>query len=210
MKKRIFIFMLILPLLLLAACSKESSALANLSDMELESNQTLMTGQVTSRVGNDIELALGSLQTMQGPVAAEEGDAQGDDGATMPSGDGADMPTDGEMPSGGGGPQGGGEMPSDGEMPEGMSGQAPEDASDSGSQDAAGTDTTNVAGASIQLSGETMSLTIPVGTKVLVTATDGTLSASSFGRIQTDDIVQLILQTQDDGTQIVTLVQIME
>jgi len=207
MKKRFIIFTLILPLLLLAACSKNGDTLGNLSEMELAAGQTLVTGQVTSRVGNDIELALGTLAFTQGFSNAGEV-TSGDIGA-MPSGDRAmpsGMPSgDGAMPSGG--PENGG----------GFSGERP-DRSDASVQAADGTTTdgtatdgtTNTAsGSQIQLSGETLSLTIPVGTRVLVTS-NGTLTVSSFGRIQADDILQLILKTQEDGTQIVIEAQIME
>jgi|GEM_PF-2910802 len=212
MKKRFIIFTLILPLLLLSACAKDSNALANLSDMELAADQTLITGQVTSRVGNDIELALGTLGAAQGPGSM--GDMPTDGSDAMPSFDEGSMPSfDAEsMPSGGPGDQGGSRLQGDsqGQMPGGdTSGSTAQDAT---SQDTTATDgtTATTTGTQIQLSGETMSLTIPVGTRVLVTATDGTLSSSSFGRIQADDIVQMILKTQSDGTQIVTLVQIME
>ncbi len=211
-KQRIFIFLVIAPLLLLTACSENGDSLQNLADIELESNQTLITGQVTSRVGNDIELALGTLASAQGPGNME--DMASGDTEDMSAGDSDSMPSfDAEsMPSGGEGgdfsgeaPQGGdsgGQMPQDGEMPDGAV-QGDADTSEDTAQDMA------ASGYQIQLSGETMSIRIPVGTDVLVTSNDE-LTVSSFGRIQEEDILQLILQTQTDGTQVVIKAQIME
>ena len=134
----------------------------------------------------------------------------------MPAGNGEAMPSfdAGSMPSGG--PENGGDF--SGQPPGGgdTSGQAGDGGSSSGNQEGTAADGTTAdgttggtAGAQVQLSGETMSLTIPVGTRVLVTS-NGTLTASSFGRIQPDDILQLILQTRSDGTQVPVLIQIME
>lgn len=221
MKKCFILIVLILPLLLLAACSQGSAALQNISDTELKDNQTLVTGQVTSRVGNDIELAIGTLASAQGPGGAG---SMPSDGGAMPAGNGEARPSfdAGSMPSGetgampSGGPENGddfsGQPPGGG----GTSGQAGDGGFSSGNQEGTATDGTTAdgttggtTGVQIQLSGETMSLTIPVGTRVLVTS-NGTLTASSFGRIQADDILQLILQTRSDGTQVPILIQIME
>ncbi len=200
MKKRLFILLLVIPFVL-SACSKgDKNPLQNLSEMELAAGQKLITGQVTSRVGNDIELALGTLSTRQSTGSMGE----------MPSGDMGSMPSGerGAMPSGergnwnGGGnstSSGSGTFP--GRSDSSQNAQAPDGATDGAAAAAGGTQ--------IQLSGETMSVSIPVGTKVLVT-TDGVLSASSFGRIQTDDILELIVQTNADGSQTVILAQIME
>ena len=200
MKKTLFLILLVIPFLL-AACSKEESSLINLSETELADNQTIVTGQVTSRIGNDIELALGSAQTQFNTGAMPSGEA-----GAMPSGERGAMPSGdrGAMPSGAGrmNGDGGAGNASGGDIPTAEDG-AVQDASTSGGTAAAD------AGTQIQLSGETMSLTIPVGTSVLVTS-NGTLSASSFGRIQADDILQLIVQTNADGSQTVTLAQIME
>lgn len=206
MKQRIFI-VLLLPLLLLSACSKSSNTLENLSDMELAADQTLVTGQVVSRVGNDLELAVGTLSQGQGSLGAMPSDG------AVPSGGGSAPDGDaGPMPSGGHGNGGdfSGQRPDRGDS----SGQAAGGGSQDFSQGMAQDGTTDgaaaeAAGSQIQLSGEGLSLTIPVGTRVLVTS-NGTLIASSFGRIQTDDILQLLLTAQPGGTQVVTLVQIME
>jgi hypothetical protein len=208
MKKRLFILLLVIPFVL-SACSKgDKNPLQNLSEMELAAGQKLITGQVTSRVGNDIELALGTLSTRQSPGSM--GEMPSGDMGSMPSGEAGAMPSGerGAMPSGergnwnGGGnstSSGSGTFP--GRSDSSQNAQAPDGATD-GTAAATG-------GTQIQLSGETMSVSIPVGTKVLVT-TDGVLSASSFGRIQTDDILELIVQTNADGSQTVILAQIME
>lgn len=196
MKKTLFLILLIIPFLL-AACSKEESSLINLSEIELTDNQTLITGQVTARVGNDIELALGTIAQAQFNM----GDMPSGEAGARPSGDRGAMPSGGRgNTSGGGSGSGstsGGAMPADG---------------NNTTQEAASNDTGDdvaAAATQIQLSGETMSLTIPVGTSVLVTS-NGTLSASSFGRIQVDDILQFIVQTSADGSQTVIEAQIME
>lgn len=214
MKKRLFIFLMILPFLL-AACSKEDDAYTNLSEIKLADNQALITGQVTSRIGNDIELALGTIIQAQFPGNMDS--MPSNEAGMMPSGDMGPMPSDeaGMMPSGGmapmpsGGPgnrsRGGvskGGFPADGSNSSGGMAQETE-------AGGAALDTQTAAGAQIRLSGETISITMPVGTTVLVTS-DGTLSASSFGRIQVDDILQLIVNTNADGSQTVTLAQIME
>lgn len=193
MKKRIILILLSLSLLLLFACSKSEDALTSLNERELAQDQTMVTGQVTGRVGNDIELAVGTLSPSQGPIGAEG----------RPSGDMGDMPAGGQGGDFSGQARDGGrfeegQMPEGGDMPDGETGTSEDVAQGAVSS-----------GYGIQLSGETMSLTIPVGTRVLVTSSD-VLTASSFGRIQADDILQLILKTQADGTQTVIEAQIME
>jgi hypothetical protein len=60
----------------------------------------------------------------------------------------------------------------------------------------------------IKLTDETMNLTIPVGTKVLMTS-NGILTTTTFGRIQESDIIQIILQTDSGGNKTVIEAQIM-
>jgi hypothetical protein len=204
MKQRIILLLLSISLLLLSACSKSEDTLTNLSERELAQDQTLVTGQVTGRVGNDIELAVGTLASVQGPDGAD----------AMPSGDMGDMPADdgGLMPGGGQGGDFSGQTRDSGSFGEG---QMPEGGfEDGGSLGETETSEDTAQGAvssgyGIRLSGESMNLTIPVGTRVLVTSND-VLTASSFGRIQADDILQLIVKTQADGTQTVIEAQIME
>lgn len=59
-----------------------------------------------------------------------------------------------------------------------------------------------------QSSGQTMNLTIPVGTTVLATSS-GTLTTTTFGKIVADDIIELIVQTDAGGGQTVLAAQIM-
>ncbi len=205
MKKTFVILMLIIPFLL-AACSKEESVITNLNEMELSGGQTLVTGQVTSRVGNDIELALGTISETQFP-GGTGAMPSGEKGA-MPSGGRGSMPSGdrGAMPSGG--PAGNGTDNTSGGI-SAVGNTFSEDAAQGTAASDGSLENSAAAQAQIQLSGETMSLTIPVGTKVLVTS-GGALSASSFGRIQTDDILQLIIKTDADGSQTVIMAQIME
>ena len=67
---------------------------------------------------------------------------------------------------------------------------------------------TGTATSSITLTGEKMNLTIPVGTKVLMTS-NGVLTTTTFGRIQANDIIEVILQTDANRAQTVIEAQIM-
>ena len=59
-----------------------------------------------------------------------------------------------------------------------------------------------------QSSGQTMNITIPVGTTVLTTS-NGTLTTTTFGKILANDIIQIIVQTDAAGGHTVLAAQIM-
>ena len=202
-------------------------------DTELADNQRYAYAVVTAIEGNEItymevdesqvisteedEDAEKPEQTDSDSDSTSEGAPSGDmpSGGEAPSGD---MPSDGEaqsgdMPSGGEAPSG--DMPSGGEAPSGdmsSDGEAPSAPSDMASGgEAVDMDSTEMPSDSGEkdtsnMTGGVVTTQIPVGVTVHTAA--GT--ETTFSRIATGDVLKLLLETDDDGNEVILEIWMIE
>lgn len=198
----------------------------------LEEGQEYAYAKITSISGNEIEYTILDAQkvefnNMQGKGRGSKG-AAAQDGETpptretsnhtgsMPSGsempDMRSMPSDSEMPEMGGMPSGGG-MPDMGNMPSGgktLSGDRTEENKKSDAQkypNQGGSDSAqNAVMMTYTETDETSQMQIPVGTEVETKL--GTIT--TFSRLSNGDIIKMLLQKDDTGTNALLKIWIME
>lgn len=176
--------------LLFAGCGGASAPASSAAGME--EGRTL-TGKVKSVSGNELELAIGTLETQRGGGGEKEESAP----EKTPAQDrGNSSQQAGSPPSGGGAmmspPTGGGAM-SDGmtSFTIDMGGSASKPAS---------------TGPAIQLTGEVETISIPVGTPVTMSGSTTTLD---FSQIVVKNVITITYATGDDGTEHIASVTIL-
>ncbi len=201
-------------------------------DTELADNQRYAYAVVTAIEGNEItymevdesqvisteedEDAAADSTESKDAEKPEQTDSDSDStSAGAPSGDmpsGGEAPS-GDMPSGGEAPSG--DMPSGGEAPSGdmsSDGEAPSAPSDMASGgEAVDMDSTEMPSDSGEkdtsnMTGSVVSTQIPVGV-VVHTAAD---TETTFSRIATGDILKLLIETDDDGNEVILEIWMIE
>lgn len=198
----------------------------------LEEGQEYTYAKITSISGNEIEYTILDAQkvefgNMQGKGRGSKG-AAAQDGETPPTREtsnhtgsmpsGSEMPEMGSMPTGGGMPEMGG-MPSGGGMPDmanmptggkTSSGDRAERNEKSGAQKYPNQDaednTQNAVVMTYTETDETGQMQIPVGTEVETKL--GTIT--TFSRLSNGDIIKMLLQKDDTGTNALLKIWIME
>ncbi len=201
-------------------------------DTELADNQRYAYAVVTAIEGNEITYM--EVDESQVISTEEDEDAAADsteskdaekpeqtDSDSDSTSDGApsgDMPSGGEAPSGdmpSGGEAPSGDMPSGGEAPSGdmsSDGEAPSAPSDMASGgEAVDMDSTEMPSDSGEkdtsnMMGSVVSTQIPVGV-VVHTAAD---TETTFSRIATGDILKLLIETDDDGNEVILEIWMIE
>ena len=201
-------------------------------DTELADNQRYAYAVVTAIEGNEITYM--EVDESQVISTEEDEDAAADsteskdaekpeqtDSDSDSTSDGApsgDMPSGGEAPSGdmpSGGEAPSGDMPSGGEAPSGdmsSDGETPSAPSDMASGgEAVDMDTTEMPSDSGEkdtsnMTGSVVSTQIPVGV-VVHTAAD---IETTFSRIATGDILKLLIETDDDGNEVILEIWMIE
>lgn len=201
-------------------------------DTELADNQRYAYAVVTAIEGNEITYM--EVDESQVISTEEDEDAAADsteskdaekpeqtDSDSDSTSDGApsgDMPSGGEAPSGdmpSGGEAPSGDMPSGGEAPSGdmsSDGEAPSAPSDMASGgEAVDMDSTEMPSDSGEkdtsnMTGSVVSTQIPVGV-VVHTAAD---TETTFSRIATGDILKLLIETDDDGNEVILEIWMIE
>lgn len=173
--------------LLFAGCGGASAPSSSAAGVE--EGRTL-TGKVKSVSGNELELAIGTLENQRGGGGEEEESAP----EKSPSQDrGNSSQQAGSPPSGGGAmmspPTGGGAM----------SGGITSFTIDSASKPAS-------TGPAIQLTGEVETISIPVGTPVTMSGSTTTLD---FSQIVVKNVITITYATGDDGTEHIASVTIL-
>lgn len=217
-------------MLLLASLSGCSS---KTEETELADNQRYAYAVVTAIEGNEITY----MEVDESQVISTEEDedaadsteskdtdkpeqADSDSDSTSDGAPSGDMPSGGEAPSGdmpSGGEAPSGDMPSGGEAPSGdmssngetPSGEAPSDMSSGG--EAVDMDATEMPSDSGEkdtsdMTGSVVSTQIPVGV-VVHTAAD---TETTFSRIATGDVLKLLIETDDDGNEVILEIWMIE
>lgn len=198
MRQKFFAFFLAFSLIL-SGCSQVSSSS---SSQDSSSVTRTVTGKVKTVSGNELELAIGTLNTppsdgsgqeeASGSDSGSSGRGSRPDSASQNSG-GSNAPA-GEMPSGGmGGPMG--EMPSGEGFPGGEAG---------GMSPGAGSGRSS--GSSITLTGEVETISIPVGTPVTMAGSTTTLD---FSQIVVKNVITITYETGADGTEYLASITIL-
>ncbi len=201
-------------------------------DTELADNQRYAYAVVTAIEGNEITYMEVDesqvISTEEDEDAAtdstESKDAEkpeqtaSDSDSTSDGAPSGDMPSGGEAPSGdmpSGGEAPSGDMPSGGEAPSGdmsSDGEAPSAPSDMASGgEAVDMDSTEMPSDSGEkdtsnMTGSVVSTQIPVGV-VVHTAAD---TETTFSRIATGDILKLLIETDDDGNEVILEIWMIE
>ena len=187
--------------------------------MEVDESQVISTEEDEDAAADSTESkdAEKQEQTDSDSDSTSDGAPSGDmpSGGEAPSGD---MPSDGEAPSGdmpSGGEAPSGDMPSGGEAPSGdmsSDGEAPSAPSDMASGgEAVDMDSTEMPSDSGEkdtsnMTGSVVSTQIPVGV-VVHTAAD---TETTFSRIATGDILKLLIETDDDGNEVILEIWMIE
>ncbi len=176
--------------------------------MEVDESQVISTEEDEDAATDSTESkdAEKPEQTASDSDSTSDGAPSGDmpSGGEAPSGDmpsGGEAPS-GDMPSGGEAPSG--DMSSDGETPSAPSdmasgGEAVDMDSTEMPSDSGGKDTSN-------MTGSVVSTQIPVGV-VVHTAAD---TETTFSRIATGDILKLLIETDDDGNEVILEIWMIE
>lgn len=176
--------------------------------MEVDESQVISTEEDEDAAADSTESkdAEKPEQTDSDSDSTSDGAPSGDmpSGGEAPSGD---MPSDGEAPSGdmsSGGEAPSGDMSSDGEAPSAPSdmasgGEAVDMDSTEMPSDSGEKDTSN-------MTGSVVSTQIPVGV-VVHTAAD---TETTFSRIATGDILKLLIETDDDGNEVILEIWMIE
>lgn len=174
----------------------------------LKENQREIYGKVTSAVGNEITIALGSIsqgrnsslpeevETGNNPKNPSKGEGRRSTG--NPSRNSGEHPSPGSMPEIGGGPDGAfsmENMPDISDPGQGEAGRMGQDFSNGGM------------GLSLELTGEEKSYLIPPSVPVEYSV-GGQKLTLSFTRIAKDNLLRLVLQELDSGEEAVVQVQI--
>ena len=190
-------------------------------DTELADNQRYAYAVVTAIEGNEItymevdESQVISTEEDEDAAAdsTESKDAEKPEQTDSDSDSTSDGAPSGDMPSGGEAPSG--DMPSGGEAPSGdmsSDGEAPSAPSDMASSgEAVDMDSTEMPSDSGEkdtsnMTGSVVSTQIPVGV-VVHTAAD---TETTFSRIATGDILKLLIETDDDGNEVILEIWMIE
>ena len=190
-------------------------------DTELADNQRYAYAVVTAIEGNEItymevdESQVISTEEDEDAAAdsTESKDAEKTEQTDSDSDSTSDGAPSGDMPSGGEAPSG--DMPSGGEAPSGdmsSDGEAPSAPSDMASGgEAVDMDSTEMPSDSGEkdtsnMTGSVVSTQIPVGV-VVHTAAD---TETTFSRIATGDILKLLIETDDDGNEVILEIWMIE
>lgn len=180
-------------------------------DTELADNQRYAYAVVTAIEGNEITYM--EVDESQVISTEEDEDAEKPEQTDSDSDSTSEGAPSGDMPSGGEAPSG--DMPSGGEAPSGdmsSDGEAPSAPSDMASGgEAVDMDSTEMPSDSGEkdtsnMTGSVVSTQIPVGV-VVHTAAD---TETTFSRIATGDILKLLIETDDDGNEVILEIWMIE
>ncbi len=205
-------------LALLSGCGEAAAAAASseqTAESQLGENQTMLLGKIAEIAGNEITLALAQANVPGAsgwPDIGASGRQEGNGNFERPDGDFA---PDGEMPEGGF-PQREGQGDGDASRPGRQNGDASRPAGGRGENgqgrnggNRGGFGGQGGGGFNLTYTGETQTITIPVGIKVTSGWGENTTEID-FTKLAVDNILRVVVETTPSGGQAVVSVQLVQ